>query len=442
MSDSLFMLRDLAPILVPLGILSALVMFLLFYRYPRLALFIYIASLPLFEIFVDFGFFRMRMDDMTAVLGILAMLARHGFRPMDGINARTNGLLRAYFICITVLFTSAVYGYLLYHRINVYDTGRMIGNFVKTVFMVLAIRDRDDFIFVLKVYIAVFFLTGIYYYVPVTQELQHITNRYQAKKSIRTRDMGINANTYGYYLAIAVMFIIFLQEQGEGLTSRRRSLLHSAIMIFFLLILASLFFRMSLIAALLVFLYSQVIKKRAALVLFVLFSMTVTLFAASFIFDYIQTFDPTDIGDRYGRFWQGIALFKERPVFGHGLGQELFLIPLTSSHNSVSMNLSETGVIGFSTLVVFMVKLLGNLYRFSRKHMPLYVPFSMGLALLLLLSPTPAIWVDKTSMFLMSVLIVYVFICAREEMQSEEEAEKALPDEENDIKPAASEAYY
>ena len=378
----------------------------------------------------------MRLDDMTAILGILAMLARHGFRPLEGMNARTSGLIRSYFICIAVLFTSAVNGYLLYHRLNVYDSGRVIGNFVKTIFMVLAVRDREDFVFVLKVYVVVFFLTGIYYYVPVTQELQNVTNRYQAKKSIRARDMGINANTYGYYLSIAVMFLIFLKEQGEGLFSRRRSLLNNAVLLFFLLVLASLYFRMSLIAALLVFLYSQIIKKRAALIFFVLFAMTITLFAASFIFNYIHTFDPTDIGDRYGRFWQGIALFKQRPIFGHGLGQELFLIPLTSSHNSVSMNLSETGLIGFGTLIIFMVKLLGNLYVYSRRHKPLHVPFSMGLALLLLLSPTPAIWVDKTSMFLMCMLVVYILICAREEEKAEEEG--AGVEYSDTVTPAAS----
>jgi len=276
MNDSLFLLRDLAPLLVPLGVLGTLTAFLLFYRYPRLSLFVYIASLPLFEVFVDFGFFRMRLDDMTAILGILAMLARHGVRPLNGMNARTGGLLRAYFVCIAVLGTSAVYGYLLYHRINVYDAGRVIGNFVKTIFLLLAIRDREDFVFVLKVYVVVFFLTGIYYYVPVMQELQHVTNRYQAKKSIRTRDMSINANTYGYYLSIAVMFLVFIQEHGKDVYSRRRALFNNMMLLFFLLIMASLFFRMSLIAALLVFLYSQIIRKRAALIFVVLLSMIVT----------------------------------------------------------------------------------------------------------------------------------------------------------------------
>ncbi len=407
---------DIIPILAPLALLLMGLFFILFVKYPRLALFLYICTLPLFEVYISLSFARMRLDDMLAVLGLLAAVSRHGLRPITSLDQRSRNLLKIYVFNIVLLCISAAYGYILYSRLNVYDTGRMLGNFVKTMFLVLTIRDRDDFVFVLKTYVVIFFITGIYYYIPITRQLQwEIDSRYQAKRTLGARDMGINANTYGYYLSIGIMFTLLLRDQLHDSLSRSRVFILWGIFAFFTVILASLFFRAALIAAMVVFVYRQVSRQKAGLIFGVMILIIAAMSSANYIFQYLQTFDVSDIGNRSQRFIEGIMAWREHPIFGHGFGQEYWLISHSTSHNSISASLCETGLIGFGFMLTTLVTLLVNLKDVVNKHEPLKLPFALGIGLLVLMSPTPSMWIDKTSMLLMGILLTYIVVCRREE---------------------------
>jgi O-antigen ligase len=67
-------------------------------------------------------------------------------------------------------------------------------------------------------------------------------------------------------------------------------------------------------------------------------------------------------GFRVKHFWMGIELFQEYPIFGFGLKKHLIVTPMVF-HMTYATILSETGIVGFSAFILFIVVVLCSGFR-------------------------------------------------------------------------------
>ena len=371
-------------------------LFWTFYFYPKIGLLLSIATLSVFGLSVDFiGFSAPLTKYLSVILGFA-----YGFRSLVLIlkkEKKFSDIKLSYIIPFSLFFLVQIYG-------SIFQSGDILYFFKFIIFSYFAyialpvniIKNKDDFIKLLKIYffsmgiVAFFYLIYFGFNFILTSEFAFILN---------LEDQFIFPVVYLFFGEQAVLSIassVILYDMAKSSEIKK-------IIIFFLicLFIANLFVfsRATLISALLIFALRFIfIKNNERIYLsfenikkYFKKSIVVILIFISLYFSYFQViksvrFYRNSISSsseaRADFISEGIRVFKENPILGYGPGSNKtvtnsYLIQTryggaSDAHSIFQSLLVETGVIGFILFMYIILSISHNLYKNMKNSESLY----------------------------------------------------------------------
>jgi len=129
---------------------------------------------------------------------------------------------------------------------------------------------------------------------------------------------------------------------------------------------------LSLLGIALVFVCSTLFKSRRKMILLGAYSLIVWFFYNQYFDSLMLKFNEvrSNASERDGLFVEAFRLFKQSPIFGHGLGSFAKISPIfdTVPHSDYLLFMVSGGIIGVAALTLFYFSFI--IESFKRKHYP------------------------------------------------------------------------